>query len=101
MYIESWGNKAAEEIWEHEKSDAVPRELWERAKLLLTIMYHENQLKLMADRGMPPRTNLHKYKGTEATWSIDILGRKNPWRILFEFEDGKYHNVRIVDPHKG
>lgn len=40
---------------------------------------------------------LHKLKGPlRGFWSIDVNG---PWRIIFKFEDGDAHEVRIIDTH--
>ena len=97
--IHSLGNKVAREIWESNKSKELPRELWLRAKGLLTIMYNTDTMEDLKIRGQPPNIRLHKLKGDmKGYWSVTI---DLPWCIVFQFKDGDFKDVKIVNYHKG
>lgn len=99
--IESFGNKAAQEIWEYDRSKQVPLNLWVRAKALLTIMHATSQLDDLKMRGQPPNIRLHKLKGGRAyEWSV-TLSNQSPLRITFKFRDGKFSHVKIENYHEG
>jgi proteic killer suppression protein len=96
--IASIGNKAAKEIWESNEAKAVPRELWIRAKALMTIMYNTDTIEDLKIHGQPPNVRLHKLKGTlKDYWSVTI---SLPWCIIFKFKGGNFSDVKIVDYHK-
>lgn len=72
----------------------VPRELIERAQLLLDAI---NAIVVPKDLKAPPSNRLHKLKGDlKNFWSVSI---NDQWRIIFEFKNGEALNVEIVDYH--
>ena len=59
-----------------------PRELWIRAKALLTIMHSTSTIDDLRIQGQPPNIRLHKLKGDRREyWSVTI---KLPWCITFK-----------------
>lgn len=95
--IVSFGNKLAREIWEKNSSRSLPKELWIRAKALLTIMH--NTIGDLRIKGQPPTIRLHKLKGDrKAEWSVTI---QLPWAIKFKFKNGEFSEVKIENYHKG
>ena len=97
--IVDFGNKTATEIWEKNKSKKLPKELWIRAKALLTIMHSSSVIDDLKIRGEPPNVRLHKLKGDRrGFWSVTI---KLPWCITFKFKNGEFSEVRIEDYHRG
>ncbi|MHA0110762.1 hypothetical protein ACXYUI_26945, partial [Klebsiella pneumoniae] len=71
--IESFGNAAAKEIWETNKSKTVPRELHIRSKALLTIMHSTDTLEDLKIKGSPPNIKLHKLRGDrKKEWSLSL-----------------------------
>lgn len=97
--IKSFGNKAAQEIWESWASRTVPETLWLRAKALMTIMHSTTTLNDLKIKGQPPNIRLHKLKGNRKDyWSVTI---KLPWCITFRFKDGEFSEVKIENYHKG
>ena len=97
--IKNFGNRTAEEVWENSSSKAIPKELWIRAKALLTIMYSTSTINDLKIKGQPPNIRLHKLKGDRsADWSITI---KLPWCITFKFKNGEFSDVKIENYHKG
>ena len=97
--IKGFGNKAAQEVWESNTSKILPKELWVRAKALLSIMHSTTTLDDLKMRGQPPNVRLHKLKGDRKhQWSVTI---RLPWCITFEFKNSEFSNVRIENYHKG
>ena len=97
--IRNFGDIAAKDVWETDKSKTLPRELWLRAKVLLTIMHATSTLNDLKIRGQPPNIRLHKLKGDKKDqWSITI---KLPWFITFRFKDGEFSDVKIENYHRG
>ncbi|MES2768717.1 MAG: type II toxin-antitoxin system RelE/ParE family toxin [Bdellovibrionota bacterium] len=97
--IRSFENKIARDIWETDQSKSLPRELWLRAKALLTIMHATSQLDDLIIRGQPPNIRLHKLKGDKKDlWSVTI---KLPWCITFKFKNGEFSNIKIENYHRG
>ncbi len=95
--IVSFGNRTATEIWEKNRSKALPRELWIRAKALLTIMHSSSVIYDLKIRGEPPNIRLHKLRGDRrGYWSVTI---RLPWCITFKFKSGEFSEVRIEDYH--
>ena len=77
--IVGFGNKVAREIWEKDVSRALPRNLWLRAKALMTIMHYTSTLDDLRIKGQPPNIRLHKLKGDRKdVWSVTI---ELPWCI--------------------
>jgi plasmid maintenance system killer protein len=97
--IGSFGDSTAREIWETDKSKALPRELHTRAKALLTIMHYVDNLADLKLQGSPPNVRLHKLKGNrKQEWSL-TLKNDSPWRITFEFKERQFHSVKIENYH--
>lgn len=95
--IRNFGNKSAQDIWEANSSKSLPRELWTRAKALLTIMHATTELNDLKLKGQPPNIRLHKLKGDrKEEWRITI---KLPWCINFKFNRGEFSDVRIENYH--
>lgn len=92
-------NKIANDIWENNDSKSLPKEVWIRAKALLTIMHSTQNLNDLKIKGQPPHLRLHKLKGERRDyWSVTI---KLPWCITFKFKSGEFSDVKIENYHKG
>jgi proteic killer suppression protein len=97
--IKNFGNRAAEEIWETNSSKLIPKELWLRAKALLTIMHSTSTINDLKIKGQPPNIRLHKLKGDRKDeWSVTI---KLPWCITFKFKNAEFSDIKIENYHKG
>lgn len=97
--IKNFGNRAAEEIWKNTSSEVLPKELWLRAKALLTIMHSTSTINDLKIKGQPPNIRLHKLKGDRKDeWSVTI---KLPYCITFKFKNGEFSDVKIENYHKG
>ncbi|MCP4915043.1 MAG: hypothetical protein GY909_18135 [Oligoflexia bacterium] len=97
--IVSLEGKVAQDIWTTNKSKSLPKELWIRAKALLTIMHSTSTLDDLRIMGEPPNIRLHKLKGSRKDyWSVTI---KLPWAITFKFKNGEFSEVKIENYHRG
>lgn len=97
VVIINFHGKIAKDIWETNSSKSLPRELWIRAKALLTIMHATRDLDDLKIKGEPPNIRLHKLKGDRKEyWSVTI---KLPWCITFKFKDGEFTEVKIENYH--
>jgi proteic killer suppression protein len=97
--IASFQGRIARDIWEHNHSSSLPRELWLRAKALLAIMHASQTLDDLRIKGQPPNIRLHKLVGDrKGCWSVTI---KLPWCITFKFNDGEFSQVTIENYHGG
>jgi len=97
--IGSLEGKVARDIWENDESKSLPRELWLRAKALMTIMHSTTTLDDLLIQGQPPNIRLHKLKGgRKDCWSVTI---RLPWCITFKYKDGEFSEVRIENYHGG
>lgn len=97
--ITSLEGKVAKDIWTTNKSKTLPKELWIRAKALMTIMHSTSTLDDLKIKGEPPTIRLHKLKGNRKEyWSVTI---KLPWCITFKFKNGEFSEVKIEDYHRG
>lgn len=97
--IVSLEGKVAKDIWTTNKSKTLPKELWLRAKALLTIMHATSSLDDLRILGEPPTIRLHKLKGDRKLyWSITI---RLPWCITFKFKNGEFSEVKIENYHRG
>ena len=97
--ITGFGNKVAKDIWATNRSKTLPRELWIRAKALLTIMHATAELSDLKIMGQPPNIRLHKLKGDKRNYrSVTI---KLPWCITFKFSSGEFSDVRVENYHRG
>jgi len=97
--IDSFGNRAARQIWESGYAKDIPALIHGRALALLKIMHAVNSLAEIKHLGEPLSVRLHKLKGDRKDqWSLTI---ELPWAIAFRIEDGKFTNVSIENYHKG
>ena len=97
--IANFGNRVAEKIWETNSCKELPKELWLRAKALLTIMHSTSTIDDLKIKGQPPNIRLHKLKGNRKDeWSVTI---KLPWCITFKFKSGEFSDVKIENYHRG
>lgn len=97
--ITGFSGKIAKDIWETNRSKALPRELWVRAKALLTIMHSTSTIEDLRIQGEPPDVSLHKLQGDrKAYWSVTI---KLPWCITFKYKQGEFSEVKIENYHRG
>lgn len=97
--IVSLEGKVAKDIWTTNKSKLLPKEIWLRAKALMTIMHSTNSLEDLRIKGEPPTIRLHKLKGDRKEyWSVTI---KLPWCITFKFQKGEFSEVKIENYHRG
>ena len=97
--IVSFKGKVAKDIWTTNQSKTLPRELWIRAKALLTIMHSTTRLDDLRIKGEPPSIRLHKLRGDRKdNWSVTI---KLPWCITFKFNKGEFSEVMIENYHRG
>lgn len=95
--IRNFANKIAQDIWETDSSKTLPKDLWIRAKALLTIMHGTSEINDLKIKGQPPKIRLHKLKGNrKEEWSVTI---KLPWCITFKFKAGEFLDVKIENYH--
>jgi plasmid maintenance system killer protein len=95
--IRNFDNKIAKDIWETDTSKSLPKDLWIRAKALLTIMHSTADLKDLRIKGQPPNIRLHKLDGSrKEEWCVTI---KLPWCITFKFRSGEFIDVKIENYH--
>lgn len=97
--IVSFKGKVSKDIWATNQSKTLSRELWIRAKALLTIMHATSTLDDLRIRGEPPSIRLHKLRGDKRKyWSVTI---KLPWCITFKFNNGEFSEATIENYHRG
>ena len=95
--IVNFKGKVARDIWESNRSRSLPRDLWIRAKALLTIMNSTATIEDLRIKGQPPNIRLHKLQGDrKGYWSVTI---KLPWCITFRYENGEFSDVKIENYH--
>lgn len=74
-----------------------PADLVEPTILKLDLL---NQAARIEDLYFPPSNHLHALGGDRKDqYSIDIKGRKCPWRIVFKWNGTDATDVEIVDYH--
>jgi proteic killer suppression protein len=92
--IEKFSCKETEKIWKGGPSKKLPREIQERAFLRLRQLHAAN---LLADLRLPPSNRLESLSGDlRGFWSLRI---NQQWRLVFRWDDGNAHDVRITDYH--
>ena len=97
--IISFQGKIAQDIWASNQSKTLPRELWLRAKALLTIIHSTSTIDDLRIQGQPPDIRLHKLQGERKKyWSVTI---KLPWCITFKYRNGEFSEVKIENYHRG
>ena len=95
--IVNFKGKVARDIWESNQSRSLPKNLWVRAKALLTIMHSTGTIEDLRLKGQPPNIRLHKLQGgRNDCWSVTI---KLPWCITFKYKDGEFSDVKIENYH--
>lgn len=93
--IRGWGDAATRQLFADGKvkgrlAGVDP----ERAVETLALL---NAATSLANLAALRHLRLHKLKGRmRDRWAIDVNG---PWRIVFRFENGEFHDVQIVDYH--
>ena len=92
--IKSFGNKETEKIYNQVFSRKLPQSI-QRTALRKLIMI--DNAKDLEDLRVPPANHLEMLRGSNAgQYSIRI---NDQYRICFEFDDGDFNNVEIVDYH--
>ena len=101
MGIKSLKGKIANDIWKTKQSKKLPMEYWKRARFLLILMNASSKIENLKIKGSPPDVRLHKLSGDrKGQWSITIH-KTSGWRIIFNFKDGDFSDVEIIDYHRG
>jgi proteic killer suppression protein len=92
--IESFADSATESIYRGLRVRGFPRDIQERARRKLRMI---NQARIVEDLQVPPGNRLEQLKGDlSGFWSIRI---NQQWRVIFRWQDGSKHDVRIIDYH--
>jgi toxin HigB-1 len=91
--IVSFAHKGLRELFETGKSRRVRPDLQKRCIQILDAIEHMASLKELSLPGL----RLHpdsRYRPTQ--WRVDVNG---PWRITFEFDNGKASKIDLVQDH--
>jgi proteic killer suppression protein len=92
--IESFADSATESIYCGLRIRGLPGDIQERARRKLRMI---NQARIVEDLKVPPGNRLEQLKGNlNGFWSIRI---NQQWRVIFRWQDGSKHDVRIIDYH--
>ena len=92
--IESFGDSATESIYRGLRVRGLLGVIQERARRKLRMI---NQARIVEDLQVPPGNRLEQLKGNlNGFWSIRI---NQQWRVIFRWQDGSKHDVRIIDYH--
>ena len=92
--IDSFGDSVTESIYRGLRVRGLPGDIQERARRKLRMI---NQARIVEDLQVPPGNRLEQLKGKLAGfWSVRI---NQQWRVVFRWEDGSKHEVRIIDYH--
>ena len=92
--IENFGDSATESIYRGLRVRGLPGVIQERARRKLRMI---NQARIVEDLQVPPGNRLEQLKGNlNGFWSIRI---NQQWRVIFRWQDGSKHDVRIIDYH--
>ena len=92
--IESFGDSATESIYRGTRVSGLPEDIQERARRKLRMI---NQARIVEDLKVPPGNRLEHLKGNlNGFWSIRI---NQQWRVIFRWQDGSKHDVKIIDYH--
>jgi proteic killer suppression protein len=92
--IENFGDSATESIYRGLRVRGLPGNIQERARRKLRMI---NQARIVEDLQVPPGNRLEQLKGKLAGfWSVRI---NQQWRVVFRWEDGSKHEVKIIDYH--
>jgi proteic killer suppression protein len=92
--IRSFGDKRTRRVWEGIASRKLPDEIQNAARRKLRML---NNAQDIHDLKIPPANRLEKLSGDrKGYYSIRI---NQQWRIVFKWESGDAHEVRISDYH--
>ena len=92
--IESFGDSNTESIYRGLRVRKLPGDIQERARRKLRMI---NQARIVQDLRVPPGNRLEQLSvDLEGFWSIRI---NQQWRIIFRWEEGLKHDVKIIDYH--
>ena len=92
--IGGFGDSATESIYRGLRVRGLLGDVQERARRKLRMI---NQARIVEDLLIPPGNRLEQLKGKLAGfWSIRI---NQQWGVVFRWEDGSKHEVRIIDYH--
>ncbi len=92
--IESFSDSDTESIYRGLRVRKLPGDIQQRARRKLRMI---NQARTVQDLMIPPGNRLEQLQGDLAGfWSIRI---NQQWRVIFRWEDGLKHDVRIIDYH--
>ena len=93
--IRGWGDAATRQLFiDGRVKGRLAAVDTERAIEALALLHASTSLASLAALR---HLRLHKLKGRlRDRWAIDLNG---PWRIVFRFENGEFHDVAIVDYH--
>lgn len=94
--IQNFKDYETEKIYNQEYSKRFPWDIQNRALRKLIMLDNSRDLN---DLRVPPGNHLEELKGDRlGQYSIRV---NEKYRICFEYLDGDYYNVEIVDYHKG
>jgi addiction module HigA family antidote len=95
--IRSFGDKTTRDIYDGESSRysrKIPLELQAKIARLLDQINAAPALEVLK---IPPNNRLEKLKGgLKEFWSVRV---NDQWRIVFKWENGDAHEVRVADYH--
>ncbi|MEM6395965.1 MAG: type II toxin-antitoxin system RelE/ParE family toxin [Bacteroidota bacterium] len=92
--IRSFGDKETAKVWKGDYSRKLPTEIQGLALRKLRLI---NNASFINELRAPPANRLEKLKGDlEGYHSIRI---NRQWRIIFQWEEGDAHNLKIIDYH--
>ena len=94
MVIQSFSDKEIEKIFHGGTSRKLPGDIQTRAEIKLRQIHNSDILDQLR---VPPSNRLEMLSGNLKNFhSIRI---NNQWRIVFRWENGHAHDVRILDYH--
>ena len=91
--IEGFRHKGLKALFEHDDSSKIRTDYAGRLRLILSVLDAAGTIEDMTQ----PTFRLHPLKGDlNGLWAVTV--RAN-WRIVFRFEDGRVHDVDLIDYH--
>ena len=92
--IKSFKDKDTQKIYNQEFSKSLPNQI---QKIALRKLLMIDNAETLDDLRIPPANKLEGLKGDRVgQYSIRI---NNQYRICFEYKDGDFYNVEIIDYH--
>ncbi len=92
--IKSFKDKDTQKIYNQEFSKTLPNQI---QKIALRKLLMIDNAETLDDLRIPPANKLEALKGDRVgQYSIRI---NNQYRICFEYKDGDFYNVEIIDYH--